>query len=126
MDPSHSGPPGGTPAGPARLVLFEKWMETTKWLMGVTQGFPKRLRHTLTDRVDLLSLEVLELLTSAAYQKRPGPLLAQVDDRLNRLRVLLRLCHELRVLSGGQYEQAARRTDEAGRLLGGWRKKERA
>ena len=97
-------------------------METTAWLMGATQSFPKRLRHTLTDRIDTLALEILEQVTSAAYRKNPGPLLAQTDDRLNRLRVLIRLSHEMRVLSHGHYEQAARRLDEAGRLVGGWRR----
>jgi hypothetical protein len=45
-----------------------------------------------------------------------------VNDGLNRLRVLARLCHELRLWSDGQYEEAARRMDEAGRILGGWMK----
>jgi len=48
--------------------------------------------------------------------------LAGINDGLNRLRVLVRLSHELRVFSDGQYEEAARRMDEAGRLLGGWMK----
>ncbi len=108
---------------PPPLILFEKWMDTTRWLMGVTQNFPKRLRHTMTDRIDGLAITILERLTSAAYSPRPAALLAESDDALARLRVLLRLSHELRVLSHGDYARAAERVDEAGRMLGGWRKK---
>jgi len=36
--------------------------------------------------------------------------------------VLLRLCHSLAVLSHTQYEEAASRCVEAGRMLGGWRR----
>jgi len=39
--------------------------------------------------------------------------------------VLVRLCHELYALSDGQYEEAARRMEEAGRILGGWMKVEK-
>lgn len=111
------------PAGPNDLLLFEKWIDTTKWLMGLTERFPKRLRHSLTDRIDLLALGTLENVTSAAYRKDPRPDLGDANDKLNRLRVLLRLAHEMTVLSHDQYREAAERLAEAGRLLGGWLRK---
>lgn len=111
------------PAGPNDLLLFEKWIDTTKWLMGLSQRFPKRLRHGLTDRIDLLALGILEDVTSAAYRKDPRPTLGEANDKLNRLRVLLRLAHEMTVLSHLQYREAAERLAEAGRLLGGWLRK---
>ncbi len=111
------------PAGPNDLILFEKWMDTTRWLLERTERFPKRLRHSLTERIDLLAIAILEDVTGAAYRKDPRPDLANANSRLNRLRVVLRLAHELKVLSHDHYREGAERLGEAGRLLGGWMRK---
>ena len=107
---------------PDRLILFERWMDTTKWLLILTARFPKRLRQSLTTRLESVALEILEGVTAAAYRRDRTETLAGINDALNRLRVLVRLSHELRLLSDGQYGEAAQRMDEAGRLLGGWMK----
>ena len=109
---------------PDSLILFERWMDATKWLLERTARFPKRLRHSLTDRMENTALELLEAVTTAAYTKDRTTILAKANDALNRMRVLVRLSHELRLLSDGQYEEGARRVDEAGRILGGWMKGE--
>ena len=44
---------------------------------------------------------------------------------LVKLRFYLRLCHDLDLLSDGQYAHVAGMVDEVGRLLGGWMKKVR-
>ena len=113
---------GQAQAGPKGLLVFELWMDTTRWLLERTARWPKRLRHSLTLRVENLALETLEALTSAGWSRSPQRPLAAADDALNRLRVLLRLAHELEVLSYGHYEEAARRLDEAGKMIGGWRR----
>ena len=110
------------PEGPTELILFERWMDTTQWLMGRTQRFPKSIRHTLTHRMESLALAILEDLTSAAYGRRRERALRSADDRLDRLRVLVRLAHEMGHLGVGPYEEAGRRLGEAGRMLGGWRR----
>ncbi len=55
---------------------------------------------------------------------RPEHLQA-ADETLARLRVLLPLAHELGLLSAGARRHLARQALEAGRMLGGWRKRER-
>ena len=107
---------------PDSLILFERWMDTTTWLLTLTARFPKRLRQSLTTRLENVALEILEGVTTAAYRSDRTKTLAGINDGLNRLRVLVRLSHELRLLSDGQYGDAAQRMDEAGRLLGGWMK----
>ena len=107
---------------PDNLILFERWMEMSKWMLSLTARFPRRVRQSLTDRLENTTLEILEGVTSAAYRKDRTPTLLAINDGLNRLRVLVRLSHELRLFSDGQYEEAARRMEEAGRILGGWMK----
>ncbi len=51
--------------------------------------------------------------------------LKRADLLLVKLRFYLRLCHDLDLLSGGQYAHVASMVDEVGRLLGGWMKKVR-
>ena len=43
---------------------------------------------------------------------------------LAKLRFQLRLCHDLKLLSTGQYEHGARMLAEMGRLLGAWLKQQ--
>lgn len=118
MDPSFP-PPSRSPS-PTGARLFEVWLDLTAWLMQRTARFPKRLRHTLTDRIDQLAIQILEELTVATWTKHPVRSLRAADQRLTRLRVLLRLSHELRLLSDAQLGEATARLSEAGRMLGGW------
>jgi hypothetical protein len=46
--------------------------------------------------------------------------LLEADLELDRLRLNVRLCVELKLLNVEQYEHAASRLVEIGRLLGGW------
>lgn len=104
------------------LVIFERWMQATADFFRMSAGFPKRLRPSLTARMENLFLRILELLTSAAYTKNRTRILDNVDDCLNRLRMLIRLSHKISVISDGQYEHLARELTETGRMLGGWKK----
>ena len=107
-------------AGPSGVALFESWMDLTKWLLERTARFPKRLRHSLTVRVETVTLAVLEDITTASWSMDARPALRSASDGLNRLQVLIRLCHELQLLSHGQYEHASLAIGEAGRQVGGW------
>jgi hypothetical protein len=109
---------------PEKLILFEKWMDTTKWMLEKTARFPKRLRYSLTMRVEDATIAILEGINKAAYRKDRSEELQSVNEGLNRLRVLVRLCNEVHVFSDAEYGEAAVRVDEAGRILGGWMKTE--
>ena len=53
-------------------------------------------------------------------------LLRRTDEKLGKLKVLMRLSHELQLISHGQYEEIAVRLFEAGKMLGGWIKSSRS
>jgi hypothetical protein len=50
--------------------------------------------------------------------------LKRINLRLERLRMLLRLCHRLKYLPHQRYEHAMRCLNEVGRMLGGWIKQQ--
>jgi hypothetical protein len=104
--------------------VFVQWYELTQWLLGRTEKFPKRIRHTFSVRIENLALDVLQELAAVRYARKKAETLAEINEKIDMLRILLRLCNDMRYLDHKGYEHAARRIDEAGRMLGGWRRGE--
>ena len=108
------------------LPLFLHWTKFLKWLLPKTGKFPKDVRFTFASRIDNLALDVLENVIEAAYSREKRPCLRRASMAIEKLRVLLRICHELGYLDHRGYEHAAERLDEAGRMTGGWLKQQAA
>ena len=108
------------------LPVFVRWTEFLKWLLPATAKFPKRARFTFANRIDNLALDVVEDLVQARYTRRKSDILKGVNLKLERLRVLLRLCHDLQYLPHQGYEHAARSINEVGKMVGGWIREQEA
>jgi hypothetical protein len=106
------------------LPIFVLWERLTLELLERTTRFPKAVRLSLTTRIESAALDVLEGLATVRFDTGPTKAvrLVELDRHLTRLRVLLRLAHARRYLDTGGYEHVSRQLDEAGRMLGGWRK----
>lgn len=107
------------------LPIFIKWEEFMKWLFPITEKFPKRVRYTFSERIDNLALDIFEDLTEARYARKKGEILKRANLRVEKLRLLLRLCRELQYLSYASYEHAMRGLNEVGKMLGGWLRHEK-
>ena len=104
------------------LPVFVRWTEFVKWLLPTTEKFPKRLRFTFSSRIDNLALDVVEDLVEARYARHKVECLKAINLKLERLRVLLRICHDMQYLPHKNFEFAMRSLDEVGRMVGGWRR----
>jgi len=102
------------------LPIFIKWLDFLKWLLVTTDQFPKKARFTFSERLNQLSLCIVEDLVEARYSRDKKQTLKQINLNLEKLRVLLRICFELKFLSTSAYEQAMSRLQEIGKMLGGW------
>ncbi len=103
------------------LQVFVKWVEFLKWLLNTTDKFPKKVRFTFTTRIDNLTLDILEDIIECRYDRDVrSDGLKKVNIQLEKLRVLLRICHEERFLSTRQYEYSAVHINEVGKMIGGW------
>ncbi len=101
-------------------MAVQKCYDLVLWLLQRIESFPRTHRFTVGDRLAAAALDVLENLLAAAYTREKRALLEAANLRLHRLRMLVRLAKDLRLLSLGGYEYAAEHADEVGRLLGGW------
>ena len=106
--------------------LFTKTYDLTAWLLDRTQKFPKSTRFTFGQRIDNLSLDILESVIEARYSRERSPVMRAANIKLTRLRILLRLSTDKRYLSKRQYSFAGEKVDEIGRMMGSWAKREDA
>src|SRR5215831_3173757 len=95
-------------------------LELLLWLIPQLDKFPRSRRFTLGERIEAGLLEVLELLVEAAYQRNKEVSLRRANLRLEVVRHLWRLAHELKVMATRQYEHGAKLIDDLGRQIGGW------
>src|ERR1035438_9162062 len=78
------------------LPIFIKWMDFLKWLLVTVDGFPKTARFTFADRLINLALSIVEDLVEARYSRNKYQVLRRANMSLEKMRVLLRICFELR------------------------------
>jgi hypothetical protein len=108
----------------AESPILVKTHDFLLWLVPQTIKFPKSQRFLLAQRLHGTALNFYELLIRARKVRPNKGLLIDADVELEKIRLHLRLAHELGLLSTGQYEHASRSVVEIGRLLGGWLKRD--
>jgi hypothetical protein len=103
--------------------IFIKWSEFLKWLLNTTEKFPKKVRFTFTTRIDNLALDILEDIIEFRYDKNARQTgFRRINIKFEKLRILLRICHELQYLSTRQFEYAMIHINEVGKMTGAWLK----
>jgi hypothetical protein len=94
-------------------------------------NYPRHLRSafrnsgstvTVGERIQKTALDALEALIEATYTKERTQHLRQANLGIEKLRFLLRLAADPRLLDRRCSEDAVRVLDETGRLIGGWMK----
>ncbi len=104
--------------------LFVLWYDFLKWLIEKTEKFPKKVRFSFSNRIDSLALDIGEGIIEARYSNSKKDVLRGIDLNMEKLRVILHMCNDFRYLDNKGYEFASRRINEAGKMVGGWRKQQ--
>ena len=108
----------------SEMVIFTRTYELLQWILPKSERFPKLYRNTVTHRLmsAVLDLQEALILAQTFTDKIRLRHLRDADAQLSKVRLYLRLIHQWRWLSQGQYLHVSRIVDEIGRLLGGWLK----
>lgn len=104
------------------IPILAKAYELYKLLCGVRNGIPKSDRHTLWQKIEGTSLDLIEslLLAGQGNKERKCAVLEEASMRLNMLRMFLRLARDTRTLDLKKSVHLQQIVDEIGRMLGGW------
>ena len=91
------------------------------WLLPKLSKFPRDHKFLLGDRIESLALDILGHLMTANYSvARRREQLTEANLKLDHLRILMRLCKDLNLLSAKEFAYQATCVDEVGRMVGGW------
>ena len=110
---------------PSTLQAVPKLYDVIMWLLGRVEKFPRSQKFTLGDRIVNTSLDILDTLIEATYTRKRLPLLQKANVQLEKLRFLIRLCHDFKLLSSKQYAYISNEINEVGKLIGGWIKSQK-
>jgi hypothetical protein len=108
------------------LILFQKLYDFALWLDPVIRGFSRAHRYSLGSQIQKETLELMKSVIRGNLSRAKQDALADCVVHYEILIALVRLANDLRgsgTLSAKQYEYAAARLDEVGRLLAGWRRR---
>jgi hypothetical protein len=90
------------------------------WMIPKIDKFPRNRKFILGDRIETLMLDILDHLIDAAYSRQKTTPLRHANLKLEKLRYLIRLSKDMKLISLKAYEFAARSMDAIGRSIGGW------
>lgn len=104
------------------IPIFTKLYEFYKCFSDYLIRFPKTKRYTLGQKIDQITLEIIELTITAGYLPREQKLvhLKTISVKLDLLKLLVRLAWETKCLTHVAYQQSSVQLVEIGKMLGGW------
>ena len=110
---------------PEPTLVVQRAYDWTLWVLPKVERFPKSYRFSVGQNLVQHSLDLLTNLVDATYETRNAEPLAHAVRNINRVRFLVRLSKDLKLLTPDSYEFASKGLDEIGRMAGGWRKSTR-
>ena len=105
-----------------KLIIFQKIYDFRLWLYPLINRIPKSHRLVLGKHLEELAISIL-LLSVKANKTRDitrKEIQLEISDKLDELRILIRLAKDLRFMSVAQYSHAAEKINEIGKILYGW------
>lgn len=99
------------------LIAYKLWH-------GYQNDFPKNLRYTLGEKIDILFISILEYLFVAGYQSKNEklPTILIAVRKTDLLKFFLQVSWELKALDNKKYIVISEKVSELGRMIGGWKK----
>ncbi|MBI2279002.1 MAG: four helix bundle protein [Candidatus Brennerbacteria bacterium] len=107
-----------------QLPVIQKLVAAYKLWHALVQNFRRTSRYTLGAKIDSLLLEVIENTVAASYLPihEKSSVLAKSISKLDFVKFFLEVAWEIKELDSKKYIAVSEKLDEAGRMLGGWKK----
>jgi four helix bundle protein len=104
------------------LIIYQKHYDSMVYSFPIIGRFPKDQRFVLGQQIEGTMLEIGQLIVHANKLRQKKEKLYEIDVALEKLRFLIRLAKDLKMMPVSKYGHHCERIDEIGKLLGGWLK----
>jgi len=108
----------------SHLPIFQKAYDLTIVIYRYTSKFQREYKYTLGAKLKETISEFMDWIIRANSERNKIPALKEANMYLERLRIYVRLGHDLEVIGIRKYEILCRDMNELGKMLGGWLKKQ--
>lgn len=117
-------PPQLIPPPLTDVPILKKSIDLYKTYCLYAQGFPKKDKYTIGATCERYLIQMIELLVEASYlpKEEKTTSLKQASNKLEVLKVFIRLLYELKVIDQKKYIQLQSMIQEIGKMFGGWMK----
>ncbi len=104
------------------IPIFHKIYDLYTLLHKYQPTIPKLQRYTLWQKCENTTLALLEVLIETGHRKGEERLdcLYRISDKLDLLKVLIRLSKDTRTIDNQQYLMIQALIQEIGKMVGGW------
>lgn len=104
------------------LPIYRLTYELLHRVMTVTKDFPREYKFILGSKIKDEVIEMVVLIYRANSTENKAPVIELFLERLQVVELLVRLCHDLRVMSTKSYAAIVEMTESLGKQAQGWKK----
>ena len=101
------------------LKAFQETYDLFLWLNNIIEKFPKTKKSVIGKRLEDTNLSLLENLICANKNYNKEAYLREADINLEKLRILVRISKDLKIMDFKKYETAEKKISKIGQLVGG-------
>ena len=89
---------------------------------GMFHNFPKQSRYTLGQKIETITLDLLEMVSLANQEIRTlrEPHLRKASAKCESVKLLIRMGYDLKLFNDHQYIALENQVQEIGKMIGGW------
>ena len=101
--------------------MFQKVYDFYKFYYDWSDHLPKKAKAVLGRKIEANILELLETIAKAANMTGDkSKQLISASEYIDQLKVLFRLCYEIKAIDRAKYIIFEEKLQEIGRMTGGW------
>jgi four helix bundle protein len=104
------------------IPIFHRMYDLYKLIHSYQHQIPKLQRYTLWQKSENTTLALLETLIETSHRKGEDRIqtLYIISNKLDLLKVLIRLAKDTRAIDNSQYLEIQTVIQEIGKMIGGW------
>jgi hypothetical protein len=103
------------------LPIFQAVYDLSLEIHQRVSNFPRVHKHSIGEKLKDTALDLMDSVVKANSAKDKKVLLQEAESILERLKIYIRLCFDLKILGIKSFEFLSRKTDEISRQLSKWK-----